>query len=318
MPAAAIPNEEELRLDTLHALEILDTHPEERFDRLTRLARRAFDAPIATISVLDENREWIKSGEGMGKSEIPLDASMCAQVIRGDDILVIADCSRDDRFRNNPLVTGQPGIRFYAACPLRAPNGSKLGAFSIIDRKAHEFGEEDHVLLRDLARMAEQELAAVHLATVDEITLLANLRGFEAQSKDALELSRRFKKPATLIYFELDQFDEICLRHGEAECTHVLRTFAHLLHDTFRESDVLARLDGGEFAAFLPNVSGTEIEKALKRLQNAVDLYNKAGQRGYEIAFNIGKVQFDASGHAEFADLMAEANAQMQSQQDKS
>jgi diguanylate cyclase (GGDEF)-like protein len=311
MQAPAIPDDEGTRVDTLYDLRILDTEPEERFDRLTRLAKRLLQVPISLISLVDENREWIKSGEGINNSQVARDISFSAHAILGPDILLIPDATLDERFRDNPLVVDEPHIRFYAGCPLRAPNGSKLGTLCLIDSKPREFSEDDKALLRELTRMAEQDIVAVQLATMDELTMLSNRRGFEALTKHALELSRRFQKPAALLYFNLDQFKQINDRFGHAEGDLALKTFAQCLKLTFRESDVLGHLGKDEFAVFMTNVSNVELEHALGRLRDAIDQYNKDAKRGYDIAFSFGKVAFDASGHADVEDLMAKANALM-------
>jgi len=311
MQAPAIPDDEGTRVDTLYDLRILDTEPEERFDRLTRLAKRLLQVPISLISLVDENREWIKSGEGIGNSQVARDISFSAHAILGPDILLIPDATLDERFRDNPLVVDEPHIRFYAACPLRAPNGSNLGTLCLIDSKPREFSEDEKALLRELTRMAEQDIVAVQLATMDELTMLSNRRGFEALTKHALELSRRFQKPAALLYFNLDQFKQINDRFGHAEGDLALKTFAQCLKLTFRESDVLGHLGKDEFAVFMTNVSNVELEHALGRLRDAIDQYNKDAKRGYDIDFSFGKVAFDASGHADVEDLMAKANALM-------
>ena len=314
MRAPAIPDDEEQRIDTLHALDVLDTEPEERFDRLTRLARRLFDVPIALVSLIDEHRQWSKSAQGVERSESPREISFSGHAILGDDILLVPDTQLDERFRDNPHVTGEPKIRFYAGCPLKAPNGTKLGALCIIDRAAREFGEDEKALLRDLARMAEQEIAAIQLATMDELTLLSNRRGFEALSRHALELSRRLKKPAAFLYFDLDSLKQINDQFGHVEGDHALRSFAELLRHTFRESDVVGRLGGDEFAVLMTNASGAEIDNALERLEESVDVHNKKAPRGYNLGFSFGKVTIDAAGHANVADLMVEADALMYQQ----
>ncbi|MGB5339994.1 MAG: GAF domain-containing protein, partial [Gammaproteobacteria bacterium] len=151
------PADEVSRIDTLRALNILDTSPEERFDRLTRLAKRLFGVPIALVSLVDEDRQWFKSCQGLTASETPRDISFCGHAILGDDIFLVSNAALDERFHYNPLVTNEPHIRFYAGCPLTVPNGSKLGTLCIIDREPREFSEDDMELLRDLTRMAEQE-----------------------------------------------------------------------------------------------------------------------------------------------------------------
>jgi len=305
------PADEATRLASLKALEILDTEPEERFDRLTRLARRLFGVPIALVSLVVENRQWFKSCQGLDASETSRDVSFCGHAILDDDILVIRDATLDERFHDNPLVTGDPNIRFYAGCPLRVRNGSKIGTLCLIDREPRDFGDEDMSLLRDLAHTTEQELTAVVLATIDDLTMLSNRRGFEILSAHAISLSRRIERPAALIYFDLDGFKPINDQYGHAEGDRTLADFADMLKRTFRESDVIGRLGGDEFAVLLTNVRLPELDNVVERLRQAVYEHNNEAKRGYDIAFSAGAVPFDPARHADVAALMAEADAEM-------
>lgn len=298
-------------MDALHALKILDTPPEERFDRLTRLARRMFGVEIALVSIVDTNRQWFKSCDGLDASETSREISFCGHAILGEDIFLVPDAALDDRFSDNPLVTGEPRIRFYAGCPLRMANGSKLGTLCIIDRQPREFGAEDKALLRDLARMAEQELIAVELATMDELTMLSNRRGFKALSMLVLGLCRRQEKPAWLLQFDLDFFKEINDSFGHAEGDFALSSFAATLKQTFRSSDVLGRLGGDEFAVLVTDVTEAELAITLDRLDKTVKRHNKSARRGYDIAYTVGAAQFDASRHDHICALVAEADAVM-------
>jgi diguanylate cyclase (GGDEF)-like protein len=308
------PIDEANRLDTLRALKILDTSPEERFDRLTRLAKRLFGVPIALVSLVDEDRQWFKSCQGLDASETARDISFCGHAILGESVFLITDAARDKRFHDNPLVTDAPFIRFYAGCPLKVPNGSKLGTLCIIDREPREFSEDDIALLEDLARMAEQELAAVQLATMDELTMLSNRRGFDALSQHALGLCQRLGKDASVLFFDLDLFKQINDQFGHAEGDRALTSFARLLKDTFRESDVLGRLGGDEFAILLTNTSEGVLDETLRRLRNRIETYNHEARRGYDLTYSVGAVQFDAARHTNLDQLMAEADALMYEQ----
>ena len=113
----AKPVDEAARLDALHRLNVLDTGPEERFDRLTRLAKRLFNVPIALVSLVDAERQWFKSAAGVDVSQTPRNISFCGHAILGDQILMICDARLDERFYDNPLVVGDPRIRYYAGCP---------------------------------------------------------------------------------------------------------------------------------------------------------------------------------------------------------
>jgi diguanylate cyclase (GGDEF)-like protein len=313
MHVPSLPSNESTRLDTLRGLGILDTLPEERFDRLTRLARRLFGVPIALVSLVDADRQWFKSCVGLATSETSRDVSFCAHAILGDEIFTVPDTLADERFHDNPLVTDNPNIRFYAGCPLTVPNGSKLGTLCLIDVKPRDLDDEERELLRDLARMAEQELAAVQMATLDDLTLLSNRRGFEALAQHALNLCRRMGKPASLLFFDLNDFKQINDTFGHAEGDQALKTFADVLRSALRESDVIGRLGGDEFVALLTDSSSGETREVTQRLARVLDARNAEAQRGYAIRFSVGQIEFDPSHHASVAELLAAADAAMYS-----
>lgn len=154
-----IPKNESKRLDSLCSLNILDTVDEERFDRFTRIAKRHFGVSIALVSLVDAERQWFKSRQGLDATETPRDISFCGHAILQNGIFNIPNTLEDARFADNPLVTGPPNIRFYAGAPLRAPNGHAIGTLCIIDDKARAFSAEELTVLRDLANGVEEELA---------------------------------------------------------------------------------------------------------------------------------------------------------------
>ena len=307
----AIPLGEQTRLDALRSLNILDSNPEERFDRLTRLAKRLFGVPIALVSLVDADRQWFKSCVGLKATETPRDVSFCGHAILQDDIFLIPDASVDERFSDNPLVTENPHVRFYAGCPLAVPNGSKLGTLCIIDVVPRDLSPDDLSLLRDLARMAEQELAAVQLATMDELTLLSNRRGFIALAQHAINICKRVGKPASLLFIDKDRFKEVNDRFGHAEGDRALRSFASALKNTFRDSDVIGRLGGDEFVVLLTDASPQASVEALTRLQSSIDSLNQDSQRGYELLFSVGQLSYEQQRHASIDDLLRDADALM-------
>ena len=306
-----LPEDEQERLNTLRTLKILDSAPEERFDRLTRLAKRMFGVPISLVSIVDEQRQWFKSSQGLEASETPREISFCGHAILGDELFMIENASEDERFADNPLVTDAPNIRFYAGCPLKMANGHKMGTLCLIDDKPRELDDEEITLLKDLAVMAEQELAAMQLATLDELTMISNRRGFYALAKHALNMCIRNSTPATVVMFDLDDFKMINDQFGHAEGDIALAAFARLLKQEFRESDVFARIGGDEFIALLTNTGRTQIEAAMVRFQNAVDLYNQKASRGYEILFSAGYVCKNSVEDISINELMKEADALM-------
>ena len=161
----AFPSDEADRIAILRGLNILDTPPEERFDRLTRLTQRLLNVPITLISLIDTNRQWFKSCRGLDASETSRSISFCGHAILDDQLFVIPDAILDPRFADNPLVTGAPNIRFYAGQPLKASNGSRMGTLCVIDSKPHHLTQSERDSLRDLALLVEDELNSQdHLA----------------------------------------------------------------------------------------------------------------------------------------------------------
>ncbi|BCS35354.1 hypothetical protein TBR22_A45810 [Luteitalea sp. TBR-22] len=179
MPPAPLPENEQARLEALRRYGVLDTAPEETFDRFTRLASSILGTPIALISLIDESRQWFKSELGLGVRHTPRDQAFCAHTILGDDVLVVPDATADERFAANPLVTGSPDIRFYAGAPLTTPDGYRLGTLCVIDRKAHVDG---------LTPYQQQQLRDLAALVVDQLELRRSTAELEANRKQ-LELA---------------------------------------------------------------------------------------------------------------------------------
>lgn len=305
------PPDERTRLETLRALNLLDTAPEERFDRLTRLAKRLFGVPISLVSIIDANRQWFKSAQGLDVTETNRDISFCGHAILGDELFLIPNALEDERFSDNPLVLNEPNIRFYAGVPLKVLNGSKLGTLCIIDREPREFTEDDIGLLKDLATMAEQELAAVQLSTLDELTLISNRRGFFNLAQHTLNLCKREKKSATVLVFDLDKFKEINDRFGHAEGDKALVAFSEVMRNVFRESDVFARAGGDEFVALLSNTNEEAATDTLKRFRNSLEEYNKQAKRGYDIKYSVGSEVYSHEKDISIEELLEKADETM-------
>jgi len=311
MRAPSVPQNESGRLASLRALSVLDTPPEARFDCLTRMARRIFDVPIALVSLVDENRQWFKSRDGLEARETPRAISFCGHAILDDGLFVIPDAIQDDRFADNPLVADAPHIRFYAGCPLRSFDGQKLGTLCILDRKPRSFSEPDRQALRDLAEMAERELAALQLATLDDLTGIANRRGFLRQAHSLLNLCARQKIPAVLVFIDLDNFKPINDRFGHTEGDRALARFVEHIKRRYRDSDLMARLGGDEFVVLFTNATREVAEDLVARLADELDREEEARRHGYRLSFSYGIVEFDPSRHRDVDALLAEGDAMM-------
>ena len=163
-----------------------------------------------------------------------------------------------------------------------------LGTICLIDQSPRNFSDEDKDLLTDLARMVEHEIMAMQLATMDELTMISNKRGFESLARRALSLCKRMDTLASLIFIDLDKFKSINDRFGYAEDDRALQTFSQMLRDTFRDYDIIGRIGGDEFAVLQLNSSGLDCELSLKRLNNRVSAYNAIASKEYDIEFSAG------------------------------
>jgi GAF domain-containing protein len=153
-----IPLNEVKRLKVLWQYEVLDTVPEEVFDDLTELAARICEAPIAMITLVDEKRQWFKSKIGVTVQETSRDISFCAHAINQEDLFIVPDAAKDERFATSPLVISEPKIRFYAGAPLITPDGYALGTLCVIDKVPRELRPEQKQALRILARHVMSQL----------------------------------------------------------------------------------------------------------------------------------------------------------------
>jgi GAF domain-containing protein len=156
--SAPTPKNETRRLKVLWQYDLLDTVPEAVFDDLTDLAANICDAPIALISLVDEDRQWFKAKRGITLNETSRDISFCAHAIMQNGLFIVPDASKDERFKNNPLVTCEPKIRFYAGAPLVTPDGHALGTLCVLDKVPRELRPEQQQALRVLARHVMTQL----------------------------------------------------------------------------------------------------------------------------------------------------------------
>src|SRR6266581_3320007 len=155
---APLPKNEKQRLKVLWQYSVLDTMPEEIFDDLTELAARICEAPVAMITLVDEDRQWFKAKVGVSINETSRDISFCAHAITQPGLFIVPDATRDERFAKNPLVKSDPKVRFYAGAPLVSPDGYALGTLCVIDKVPRELRPEQKQALRVLARHVMTQL----------------------------------------------------------------------------------------------------------------------------------------------------------------
>jgi diguanylate cyclase (GGDEF)-like protein len=309
-----IPKNEAERLHALRALRILDTSYEERFDRITRMAKRMFSVSISLISLIDESRQWFKSRQGLDVIETSRDVSFCGHAINQDGLFIITDALIDERFFDNPLVTDAPNIRFYAGCPLKLRQGINIGTLCIIDSKPRVFDEEDQLLLKDLGTIIEQEIQSIQLATLDELTLISNRRGFMTMVNHMLKVCQRDKKTMSFVVFDLNKFKAINDNYGHHEGDFVLAKFAQIMLESFSEYDVIGRLGGDEFVAMLSDRTAEEISVFLEHFAVCVDEVNDSLKKPYRIQYSAGVTHFPHDTDKSIEEMIQCADAAMYQQ----
>jgi len=151
MKKPILPQNETMRINHLHTLNVLDTGSDLDFDRLTEFVANIFCVPIALISIVDSQRQWFKSKVGLEANETSRDISFCGHAILKDDVFIVENALLDDRFSDNPLVVDEPSIRFYAGAPLKTSKGYKIGTLCIIDTQPREFRKQDIEILEKVA-----------------------------------------------------------------------------------------------------------------------------------------------------------------------
>jgi PAS domain S-box-containing protein len=185
---AATPPNEAARLQTLHRYGILDTLPEQEFDDLTRLAAMICGTPVAMVSLVDADRQWFKSKLGFEVNETPRDVAFCAHAIHQPEVMVVQDALADERFKDNPTVTGPPNVRFYAGAPLITQDGFALGTLCVVDSKPRDLTAEQKRALTALARQVVSQLE-LRRSVSDMLRVIRERRAAEEELDEFFNLS---------------------------------------------------------------------------------------------------------------------------------
>lgn len=273
------PSPEAQRLAAVERYDILDTPREAAFDRIAGLVRLVFGVETSIVSMIDAHRQWYKASEGTRLSEVPVGESFCRFVIGGTEPMIVPDASQDDRFRDSPHVTGAGGVRFYASVPLTTDDGHNIGTICAIDSRPRDFSGREVEILRELARVAMSELELRRLATTDGLTGISTRRAFKEDATKYIALAKRHRSQLSAITFDIDKFKAINDTYGHAAGDTVIKAVSKAAEQALRQSDLLGRLGGEEFAVILPDADGASAMAVAEKLRNAINQLRFPGSR---------------------------------------
>lgn len=282
MPAADIPKSEQQRLAALDELGILYTPLEDRFDKITRTLCRIFYMPIAYVSLIDKDTQWIKSSQGLDLINTPRSTSICTHTLLADEYIVCEDLTQDDRFKDNPFVTSGLKIRFYAGFALKS-RGQTIGTLCLADDKPRKFNNEDIATMRDMVSWAQTEISLTQLgevqiqliteldqaqkdAKVDDLTGLWNQGAIKEVLQRAHHRHLITQQPYSLMMIDIDNFKQINDTYGHLFGDQVITAIAAELKKSIRPSDTIGRYGGDEFLIILENCNHKRAEELGERL----------------------------------------------------
>jgi diguanylate cyclase (GGDEF)-like protein len=316
------PENEAERLRVLQAYDILDTQPEAGFDDLVSIAAAVCGMPMGSVTLIDTDRQWFKARIGLDAEETARDTAFCAHAILDPSrMMVVADAQRDARFRDNPHVTGDPGVRFYAGAPLLSSEGLPMGTLCVMDRQPRELQDYQRVALDALSRQVsslmelrrvsralklqlddrawyEQQLRTFNQALalqnadldqqarMDPLTGLANRRELGNVLEAALQQAAA-GKPLCLALLDIDHFKDVNDTHGHAAGDEVLVQVARCLRETGAGHGTMARHGGEEFAWLLPGLDLAQARQHCEALRENVAYASQA----LPVTISIGLTQ---------------------------
>jgi diguanylate cyclase (GGDEF)-like protein len=286
------------RLTALDRYDILDTPPEEAFDRITRLTRSVFDVSMATISLLDGHRQWFKSRQGFHSCETSRGMALCDYTIRESVPLVIPDTLADERYREHPSVTGDPHVRFYAGAQLRVTGGHNIGTLCAFDTRPRGFSMEEAAILQDLARIVLSELELRTLLMQDSLTGALSRRALRDETTRAITLATRHGHHLSLIMFDLDHFKAINDNNGHHVGDRVLAACVRAVQGMLRKADCVGRIGGEEFAVLLPHTDFADAMQVAEKIRAAIAGVVVPGAKGpIAVSASLGVAAVDRTAH---------------------
>jgi diguanylate cyclase (GGDEF)-like protein len=245
--------DEPARIAALQRLDVLDTAVEEPFEKIVTLVRTVLAVPMATVTLVDRDRQWFKAKRGLDADQTPRSVSFCTHTIQQREPLIVEDADLDPRFAGSPLVAGPPHVKSYAGIPLRTPEGYNIGSLCAMDTRPRRFSPADVAILANFASIVCDELELRMIAQVDQLTGALTRRGFVEQVERAGELIKADNDT-----------------HGHTIGDRVLHKVGEIISAALRPSDRLGRLGGEEFGVLLPETDGAKAVVVIERLRHLI------------------------------------------------
>jgi diguanylate cyclase (GGDEF)-like protein len=288
---------EDARLSALHRFQVLDTEPEEAFDRITRLAKTVLAMPMVVVSLVDQDRQWFKSRQGVEATETARNISFCTHTIQDTQTLIVTDALADPRFAQSPLVLGEPHIRFYIGVPLRTRDGHNVGALCSMDTEVRQLSDPQIKILEDLARLVVDELELRLLASTDSLTGAMSRRSFREQTNREIARAKRHSAHLSCALIDVDHFKSINDRYGHGVGDVVLQRVVSICKSELRASDYIGRIGGEEFAVIFPETALMPAFDVAERLRKAIEaaIIEVSGQK-IRVTASIGVAEGSGAG----------------------
>nr|WP_116092592.1 sensor domain-containing diguanylate cyclase [Sphingomonas crusticola] len=262
--------DEEGRIAALARYQIAGTPREESFDKITALVRDILQVPICAVTLLDRDRQWLKSIQGLDGTETARDVAFCNHTIMKREAMIVPDATLDARFASNPFVTGDPRVRSYAGVPLCSPDGYNIGSLCAVDTMPRDFTAAQIGILDKFAALVVNEMELRTIAQRDFLTGAGSRRAFMEAAQKLIDRYDRNQRVSALVMFDLDHFKKINDRFGHQYGDKVLKAVADACDDVLRSSDMLGRLGGEEFGILLPEMDADAAFAVAERLRTQV------------------------------------------------
>lgn len=282
------------RIAALDRYHILDTRDEDAFENITQLVQSILRVPISAVSLVDRDRQWFKSVQGLETRETPRDVAFCNYTIQQREPMVVGDAANDERFRANALVIGAPHIASYAGVPLKTPDGYQIGSLCAIDTVPREFDAEQIDILGKLARLVVEQLELRQIAERDHLTNALSRRAFLIEMDKEISRFHRYHRPATLLLLDIDHFKAINDTYGHPGGDRVLTALSKYFLDTIRTTDAFGRLGGEEFGVLLTDTDSEAGMAAANRFREELAQLEIGSDPAIRVTASLGAAPLTA------------------------